>query len=439
MAEIKTVTATTTESEINFNAFYQYVWLRNLGEQDCYVAGYAGITPQAADVALLKAGENVRITTSTPSVYAKTVSGSTTLEVHAQNFADCPFKVKVKGGDEPVLGTKTVGENGTYYAQDDGYDGYSEFTVEVPPPAPLDDLSVTQNGEYLPTGDYGGFHRVTVNVAQDVEIISRTAWNALTPAQKQAKGLVAIQDSSTGYERGEFVNGADYVQKNRYIPNSDEDDVLCEAYVSNFDATASSWGNGDVPIQYMSPSNKPTLDTTENAVLAAAYSSGVVPYVDLGSAQQSFTAYAVIRQSAAFSQYPRLLSCMYSRLANNGIVLYNNTNEVMVSKWGDELPTSISAVQYFVVAIRNENTSPSTNTTDVYIYNSSQSVVVKKTEEPTNMGQYFTIARTDIDSNTQFAEPSDVYVKYLAVVQGAESESTIGLNMQNIYNEFLAE
>lgn len=407
MAEIKTVTATTTESEINFNAFYQYVWLRNLGEQDCYVAGYAGITPQAAGVALLKAGENIRITTSTPSVYAKTGSGSTTLEAHAQNFADCPFKVKMKGGDEPVLGTKTVEENGTYYAQDDGYDGYSSFTV---------------------------------NVAQDVEIITRNAWNALTPAQKQAKGLVAIQDSSTGYERGEFVNGADYVQKNRYIPNSNEDDVLCEAYVSNFDATATSWGNGDVPIQYMSPSNKPTLDATENAVLVAAYSSGAVPYVDLGSAQQSFTAYAVIKQSAAFSSYPRLLSCVYARTNSGGIVLYNKSNEVMVSKWGDELPTGITANQYFVVAIRNENTGSSTNTTDVYLYNGDEyGHVVKKTEEPSNIGQYFTVARTDIDSNAQFAEPSDVYVKYLAVVSGAESENTIGLNMQNIYNEFLAE
>ena len=279
-----------------------------------------------------------------------------------------------------------------------------------------------------------------IMIGGDVELISRADWNALTPAQKQAKGLVAIQDNSTGYERGILVNGADYVQKNRYIPNSVEDDVLCEAYVSNFDATATSWGNGDVPIQYMSPSNKPTLDTTENAVLAAAYSSGVVPYVDLGSAQQSFTAYAVIRQSASFSTYARLLSCVYTRSASGGIVLHNNGNEVVVSKWGDELRTGITANQYFVAVIRNENTSPSTNTTDVYLYNGSEgSIVVKKTEEPSNIGRYFTVARTDIDSNTQFAEPSDVYVKYLAVVSGVESESTIGLNMQNIYNEFLAE
>ena len=42
------------------------------------------------------------------------------------------------------------------------------------------------------------------------EIIARSDWNALTTAQKQAKGLVAIADTTTGYERGQLVNGADY-------------------------------------------------------------------------------------------------------------------------------------------------------------------------------------------------------------------------------------
>lgn len=36
------------------------------------------------------------------------------------------------GGDAPVLGTKTVTENGTYTASDDSLDGYSAVTVAVP-------------------------------------------------------------------------------------------------------------------------------------------------------------------------------------------------------------------------------------------------------------------------------------------------------------------
>lgn len=35
------------------------------------------------------------------------------------------------GGGGSSLGTKTITENGTYSAQDDGVDGYSEVTVNV--------------------------------------------------------------------------------------------------------------------------------------------------------------------------------------------------------------------------------------------------------------------------------------------------------------------
>ena len=49
------------------------------------------------------------------------------------------------------------------------------------------------------------------NDSSGVEVISQSDWDNMTTAQKQAKGLVAIQDASTGYERGVLVNGADYV------------------------------------------------------------------------------------------------------------------------------------------------------------------------------------------------------------------------------------
>lgn len=45
-----------------------------------------------------------------------------------------------------------------------------------------------------------------------VDLLTETEWNALTTAQKQAYGLVAIQQASSGYERGILVNGADYVE-----------------------------------------------------------------------------------------------------------------------------------------------------------------------------------------------------------------------------------
>lgn len=79
------------------------------------------------------------------------------------------------------LGTKTITQNGTYSAEDDSLDGYSEVTVNV-------------------SGGGGG----------GTPTISRADWNALTTAQKQAYGLVGIIDYTTGFNRGVLVNGADF-------------------------------------------------------------------------------------------------------------------------------------------------------------------------------------------------------------------------------------
>lgn len=45
----------------------------------------------------------------------------------------------------------------------------------------------------------------------DVPLLTRAQWNALSTAQKQAYGLVAIQDANSGYDRGELLYGADYI------------------------------------------------------------------------------------------------------------------------------------------------------------------------------------------------------------------------------------
>lgn len=44
-----------------------------------------------------------------------------------------------------------------------------------------------------------------------VPLLTRAQWNALSTAQKQAYGLLAIQDANSGYDRGELVYGADYL------------------------------------------------------------------------------------------------------------------------------------------------------------------------------------------------------------------------------------
>ena len=64
----------------------------------------------------------------------------------------------------PTLETLNVTENGTYSPSGD-VDGYDEVNVNVPIPTPtLETLNVTENGTYTPSGDVDGYDEVNVNV-----------------------------------------------------------------------------------------------------------------------------------------------------------------------------------------------------------------------------------------------------------------------------------
>lgn len=173
MAQIKTITASTTEQAIDFGVQYQFVWFRNLGETDCYVSDHSGIVADADGVAILKAGENVRLTPSGDTVYIKAASDTASVEVHAQNYSDCPFKVKAKGGEQITIESLRVIDNGTYTAPSGT--AYSPVVVDNPNTFTLADegkvikdqkptaqtaRTVTENGTYDTTMN----NSVVVNV-----------------------------------------------------------------------------------------------------------------------------------------------------------------------------------------------------------------------------------------------------------------------------------
>ena len=169
MANVKTITATTTESTVDFSATYQFMWFRNFGENDCYICDHSGIVASADDVTLLKAGEVARLTLpQTPAqsvVYIKAADGSNTVEVHAQNFSDCPFKKKAKGGEQITVESLTATENTTYTAPTGT--AYSPVIVNVPVPEPIiQSLPITANGTYTAPSGVDGYSPVTVNVQE---------------------------------------------------------------------------------------------------------------------------------------------------------------------------------------------------------------------------------------------------------------------------------
>ena len=104
MVQIKTITTGASETEVIFDKFNFmhgakdtiYVWIRNLGENDIYMSDRSGIVADADDVILLSAGSVGMVTTASDNkIY---ILGASTLECHAQFFAECPFRGVGSGG-----------------------------------------------------------------------------------------------------------------------------------------------------------------------------------------------------------------------------------------------------------------------------------------------------------------------------------------------------
>jgi hypothetical protein len=130
MSKIIPISITTTEQTVELDATYQFVWLRNMGDNDALLSDHSGIVAGDDNVTLVKAGESGRIATSGRAVYIKAVSGTSTGEIHAQNFSDAPFKSKAKGGGQTItVEPLTVTDNGVYTAPTGK--AYSPVTVDV--------------------------------------------------------------------------------------------------------------------------------------------------------------------------------------------------------------------------------------------------------------------------------------------------------------------
>ena len=96
-----TVTLTGAAEKVTLPAVYGWVWLKNMSDSDIFAGLSADISEGADGVMTIPAGECGRLQTDGfDSVY---LMGTGNALVVAQNYADCPFKVGVKGGEIPDL------------------------------------------------------------------------------------------------------------------------------------------------------------------------------------------------------------------------------------------------------------------------------------------------------------------------------------------------
>lgn len=77
------------------------------------------------------------------SGYTGTPTGDIELTENNRTYNVSPFATATTAIPEPVLIAKQIAENGTYSAEDDNADGYSEVTVDVPAAIPIDEGSQT--------------------------------------------------------------------------------------------------------------------------------------------------------------------------------------------------------------------------------------------------------------------------------------------------------
>ena len=179
MVQIKTVTTGASEQEIIFDKFTFlhgakdtiYVWVRNMGENDIYMSDRSGIVAGADDVVFLGVGSVGMVTTATDNkIY---ILGASTLECHAQFFAECPFRGVGSGGGGGGGNSSYIGKTTTPLT-----DGATTNPITI------NGASVTAK-----KGD------ITIYDKQEF-IFDGTEWNAF--GDDSGLGDLAFKDSATG-------------------------------------------------------------------------------------------------------------------------------------------------------------------------------------------------------------------------------------------------
>lgn len=262
----------------------------------------------------------------------------------------------------------------------------------------------------------------------DVPLISRIDWESLSTSQKQSYNLVAIQDNSVGFARGVLVNGNEYKPAGYYIPNSDNTKVICEAYGENYDTDLRTWGVGTSPVEfnYNYSTILPSLQQ-DGSIFIPAFTNSVWGYVDLGAANTPFTAY-IVAKTLNPGTYSRIISCFSTRNTNGGIMLCGSDTDI--ESWNNSTFTGVPSSDYIVGAIQFISTGQARG----FVRGYSELYADKPVQ---NVGRYIALGRIDIDPNTSYAEPCDIYVKYVSVVNEAESAETVSANLNALYNAFV--
>ena len=251
-----------------------------------------------------------------------------------------------------------------------------------------------------------------------IPLLSRADWNALSTAQKQAYGLVAVQDANSGYDRGELYNGAEYVDTIAYLPNSDPANISCFARYEAFDPTQLSWGDGTAPIVFSAATSR---YQSEDAVYFDSKTSSKKFSIAMPSTSSDFTLYCVAKGLAYASGDVIIMGSVYTwgPTAGTLIMLYHRSGTVWrTSIYGSDTDLINTGGGYVAVALRSASMKASW-----FAYGAT----ARKGVSYNNHGTEFTFGSWGTGSYS-----TDLAVKFVGMSTVAESDADVEANLANL-------
>lgn len=248
------------------------------------------------------------------------------------------------------------------------------------------------------------------NALNGIPVLTRTEWDALTIAEKQAYNLVAIRKGQSAYPMVDLLYGPDSFYIPTLLTASAPANILAEALCENFMTGVSAWDNFVLV--------RPVALNVDGSVDLGI---GNCAYYNLSESNTQCTVYAVMKQTKTVGYNATALSVAYALSAGNTPNFFapSGTYNLYTSLYGSDTATGYSLNDYVMLVMRvGANKSITYFVNDLYT----------GTKTANNSGQtvVFGAALADLTNDLPSA------AKYLAVVGEAETNEVISANMQNI-------
>lgn len=242
-----------------------------------------------------------------------------------------------------------------------------------------------------------------------IPLLTRAAWEALSTAQKQAYGLVAVQDASSGFDQGELYNGASYTPS--LLIHSDPNNIITEINENDYTVGKAVWGDwGIIGSEYVTKDASGFVNLPENAQA----------FYNLSAQNLDLTIYAIIRPHTT-SHAIYYFSAPYALNNGNGVGWFSYSGNMGATTFDYNTNTDVPAGNtWFALATRISKTN---SVASFFMNGETVSQLLLR-----NVGSQVLLSGGP--GNTDRKANIDAY--YAAVVSGTESDQIILGNLLNI-------